>query len=116
MIGYIISGFGLHVKDSPGFLIHRWQASISLLAVRTQTFIMFWVKGISFIHDGKNQTNIHALPHFHHTHTVKKTFLKVTPTCFCLFCHSKINLITSDDTKTGQKLQLLSISVKFSHM
>lgn len=51
-IKYIISEFSLHFKDSPGFLIHRYQASTSLLAARTQTLIIFWAKGISFIHDG----------------------------------------------------------------
>lgn len=52
---YIISQFSLHHALKMTVLIFFFtgaRLSTGLLAVRTQTLIIFWAKGISFIHDG----------------------------------------------------------------
>lgn len=108
------------LNDSPVFLFTGTRLASSLLAVRTQTLIIFWAKGISFIHSWwQHQTNIHIETTFPTTsHCKKATFSSANPTYCIRFYRSTINWIMvglpKDLADTSVSLELSKVQVRQS--
>lgn len=122
---YIISQFSLHHALKMTVLVSFFtgaRLSTGLLAVRTQTLIIFWAKGILFIHDGNPRPTYTFRIHISKKLRLQKSeqhFSKVNPAFCTLSRHSTINWIMvglhqppPPQKKTWQSLRLLYDSVK----